>query len=90
MQVMKIRRVGNSNVVSLPHALERFGYTAGTTVLVDALPNGALCLVPTNQVRACMEECGQPGTDKHHDAACSVHHAARCQPMDFNSGRGGA
>lgn len=67
MQVMKIRRVGNSNVVSLPHALEQLGYTAGTTVLVEVLPDGALRIVPTARVRAVMRDPDQHATPARHD-----------------------
>ena len=85
MQVMKIRRVGNSNVVSLPHALEHLGYTAGTMVLVDALPDGALRIVPTDQVRACMEERGQQGMGDRHAAPRSETDAVDSQPVDSSS-----
>ncbi|HWD69679.1 MAG TPA: AbrB/MazE/SpoVT family DNA-binding domain-containing protein [Solirubrobacteraceae bacterium] len=35
-----MRRVGNSNVVSLPRELEASGYVPGTSVLVEELPDG--------------------------------------------------
>ena len=40
MKIVKVRRVGNSNVVSLPHDLEASGYTPGTPVLIEELPGG--------------------------------------------------
>lgn len=85
MQVMKIRRVGNSNVVSLPHALEQLGYTAGTTVLLEALPDGALHIVPTDRVRAVMRDTNQPVGAARHDAPRSVTDAAGSQPVDPSS-----
>jgi len=37
-----VRRVGNSNVVSIPRELEASGYTPGCSVLVEELPGGEL------------------------------------------------
>ena len=37
MKVVKVRRVGNSNVVSIPRELEARGYAPGTSVLVEEL-----------------------------------------------------
>ena len=51
MKVVKIRRVGNSNVVSLPRELEALGYTVGTSVVVDELANGELRILPASTVR---------------------------------------
>jgi hypothetical protein len=42
MKVVKVRRVGNSNVVSLPRELEARGYEPGTSVLIEEL-EGASC-----------------------------------------------
>ncbi len=56
MKVMKIRQVGNSNVVSLPHELESRGYTPGTQVVVQELPTGEVRIVPTNRVRQFIRE----------------------------------
>jgi antitoxin component of MazEF toxin-antitoxin module len=51
MKVVKVRRVGNSNVVSLPRELEASGYVPGTSVLVEELPDGELRILPTERVR---------------------------------------
>lgn len=51
MKVVKIRRVGNSNVVSLPREFEALGYTVGTSVVVDELANGELRVLPASTVR---------------------------------------
>ena len=67
MHIMKIRRVGNSNVVSLPHTLEQLGYTAGTTVLLEVLPDGALRLVPTDRIRAVLRDPDQHAPAARHD-----------------------
>jgi len=37
MKVVKVRRVGNSNVVSIPRELESRGYAPGTSVLIEEL-----------------------------------------------------
>ncbi len=59
MKIMKIRRVGNSNVVSLPHELESQGYIAGSEVMIEALPSGELRITPTAQVREYVREMGR-------------------------------
>jgi antitoxin component of MazEF toxin-antitoxin module len=51
MQIVKIRRVGNSNVISLPRSLEDRGYTPGTQVVVDSLPSGDVVLHLERAVR---------------------------------------
>jgi antitoxin component of MazEF toxin-antitoxin module len=51
MKVVKVRRVGNSNVVSLPRELEASGYVPGRSVLVEELPGGELRIMPTELVR---------------------------------------
>jgi antitoxin component of MazEF toxin-antitoxin module len=51
MKVVKVRRVGNSNVVSLPRELEASGYVPGTSVLVEELPDGELRILPADRVR---------------------------------------
>lgn len=51
MKIVKVRRVGNSNVVSIPRELEARGYVPGTSVLVEELEGGELRIMPTDQVR---------------------------------------
>jgi len=55
MKIVTVRRVGNSNVVSIPAELERLGYTAGTSVVVDEMPNGDLRIAPAARVREAMQ-----------------------------------
>jgi antitoxin component of MazEF toxin-antitoxin module len=59
MQTVKIRRVGNSNVISLPRGLEPQGYTEGAAVAVVPLRSGRILLVPADQIDAYMDEVGQ-------------------------------
>ncbi|MFN0071323.1 MAG: hypothetical protein ACKVVP_07510 [Chloroflexota bacterium] len=42
MHVVKIRKVGSGNVVSVPSALAASGYCAGQRVIIEELSNGDL------------------------------------------------
>lgn len=59
MKIVKVRRVGNSNVVSIPRELEARGYVPGTSVLVEELEGGELRIVPTDQVRQRVRDIGR-------------------------------
>ncbi len=56
MKIMEIRRVGDSNVISLPRELESLGYVPGTMVMVEELEKGELRLVPTARRRKLTRE----------------------------------
>jgi antitoxin component of MazEF toxin-antitoxin module len=68
MKIMKIRRVGNSNVVSLPHELESQGFTAGTMVMVHQLPTGEVRIVPADRVHMSIREVGRNIVDENREA----------------------
>jgi len=68
MKVVKVRRVGNSNVVSIPREFEARGYAAGTSVLVEELESGELRIMPTEQVRDRIRGIGQRVVDEHAEA----------------------
>lgn len=68
MKVVKIRRVGNSNVVSIPRELEARGYTAGTSVLVQELESGELRIMPTGEVRDRIRGVGRRLVGEHAEA----------------------
>ena len=51
MKIVKVRRVGNSNVLSIPREFESSGYAPGSTVLVEGMADGELRLLPTARVR---------------------------------------
>ena len=51
MEIVTVRRVGNSNVISLPRALEELGYTVGTKVILDTQPNGDIIVRSSEAVR---------------------------------------
>ena len=59
MKIMKIRRVGNSNVVSLPRELEQRGYAPGTSVVIEELPSGELRIMPARHMRQLLHEVSQ-------------------------------
>ncbi len=68
MKVVKVRRVGNSNVVSIPREFEARGYAAGTSVLVEELEGGELRIIQTKQVRDRIRGIGQRVVDEHAEA----------------------
>jgi len=65
VKVVKIRRVGNSNVVTLPRELEASGYEPGTSVLVEEIDGGELRIIPTDQVRDRIRRVGQRVVAEH-------------------------
>jgi hypothetical protein len=68
MKIVKIRRVGNSNVVSLPREFEERGYLPGALVLVEELSEGGLRLMHTEQVRERIGGIGRRLVDEHQEA----------------------
>lgn len=68
MRILKVRRVGNSNVVSIPREYEAKGYAPGSSVLLDELPDGELRLLPTDRVREQIRRVGRRVVDEHQEA----------------------
>ncbi|HKP19643.1 MAG TPA: hypothetical protein VJT84_14300 [Gaiellaceae bacterium] len=68
MRIVKIRRVGNSNVVSIPREFEASGYTPGSSVLVEELPSGELRLLPTERLRERIRDTGKRVVAGHSEA----------------------
>lgn len=68
MKIVKVRRVGNSNVVSIPRELEAHGYAPGTSVLVEKVESGELRIIPTEQVRDRIRGIGRRVADEHAEA----------------------
>jgi hypothetical protein len=68
MKVVKVRRVGNSNVVSIPREFEASGYTPGSSVLVEELPGGELRIMSTEKVSERIREIGQRVVAEHGEA----------------------
>ena len=59
VRIVKVRRVGNSNVMTLPHGIERLGYRSDSEVLVEELPSGQLLVTPADQIRARVRRVGR-------------------------------
>jgi hypothetical protein len=68
MKVVKVRRVGNSNVISIPREFEAHGYAPGASVLVEELPDGDLRVMPTEKVRERIREVGARLVAEHGEA----------------------
>lgn len=68
MKIVKVRRVGNSNVVSIPRELEARGYAPGSSVLLEELDDGELRIIPTEQVRDRIRTIGRRVVSEHREA----------------------
>jgi len=58
MHVNRVRRVGNSNVISLPRELEAAGFAVGAQVVIQQLPGGEVRLTPADRVREMVSDRG--------------------------------
>jgi len=68
MKVVKVRRVGNSNVVSITREFEASGYKPGVSVLVEDLGDGELRILPTDWVRERVREIATRVVSEHPEA----------------------
>ncbi len=68
MKVVKVRRVGNSNVISIPREFEAQGYAPGSSVLVEELPGGELRIMSTEKVRQRIHKLGERVVAEHGEA----------------------
>jgi antitoxin component of MazEF toxin-antitoxin module len=68
MKIFKVRRVGNSNMVAIPRDLEAAGYTAGTAVLIEQLPDGTLHLLPATSIRERIRAIGRQVIEEDREA----------------------
>lgn len=68
MKIVKVRRVGNSNVISLPREFEAHGYAPGASVLVEELEGGELRVMSTEKVRERIREVGERLVAEHGEA----------------------
>src|SRR5260370_41061371 len=59
MKLNRIRRVGNSNVVSLPRELDAAGVAVGAQVVIQQLPSGEVRLLPAHRVRQMVRDYGR-------------------------------
>lgn len=72
MATVKIRRVGNSNVVSLPRSLERFGFTEGTVIALVPTRNGELILIPAERMDDYIDALGQRIVEENREALAAL------------------
>lgn len=56
MALVKVRRVGNSNVITLPAGLGGNGFEPGAAVLVEADEDGTLRVIPVPDLDAHVRE----------------------------------
>ena len=68
MKIVKVRRVGNSNVMSIPREFEASGYTPGSSVLVEDVGGGELRILPTDRVRERVRQFADRIVGEHPDA----------------------
>ncbi len=59
MKLVKVRRVGNNIVMTLPRGVERLGFTPGSQVLVEELPSGQLLVTPAEKFRTRLRKTGR-------------------------------
>ncbi len=82
MKIVKVRRVGNSNVVSIPRELEASGYTPGSSVLIEEFADGELRIIPTDRVRERIRQTARRVVTEHPKA---LEILANDQPHDDSS-----
>jgi antitoxin component of MazEF toxin-antitoxin module len=68
VNIVKVRRVGNSNVVSIPREFEASGYAPGSSVLIERLDSGELRILPTEQVRERIRDVSRRLVAEHPEA----------------------
>ncbi len=68
MHVVKVRRVGNCNVVTLPHVLEKIGYVPGASVVIEPIATGELLLLPESRVRDHIRAIGRRVIEEDREA----------------------
>ena len=68
MKIVKVRRVGNSNVVSIPREFEASGYAPGASVLVEELADGELRIIPAERVRERVRSIAERVVREHPEA----------------------
>jgi len=68
VKVLKVRRLGDSNIVVLPKELEKLGYRPGETVVVEAVPSGAVLIRPAHHLRAVMDKLARRVVEEDREA----------------------
>lgn len=65
MKRMRIRRIGNSNMVALPSELEDAGYRPGVEVLVQGMPEGEVRIVRADLARESTRDLASRLAERH-------------------------
>ncbi len=68
MEIVRVRRVGNSNVISLPRQFEAAGYTTGTPVIIEALEDGSLLIRPVATLRTAYRAIARQAIEDNREA----------------------
>jgi antitoxin component of MazEF toxin-antitoxin module len=68
MKVVQVRRVGESNVISIPREFEALGYGEGSSVIVEEMPGGDLRIMSTENVRERIHDIGERIVTEHGEA----------------------
>ncbi len=68
MHMVKIRRVGNSNVITLPQQLEAAGYTSGASVFIEQTDSGDLLILPEDRLEERNNETGRRVIEENREA----------------------
>lgn len=66
MEIVKVRRVGNSNVITLPREMERYGFVEGSQVTIEAAGDGELRLVSVEKMQEHRERVRQASREVMH------------------------
>lgn len=63
MKFVKIRKVGNSNVITLPQEFADAGYIEGVVIAIDQTPDGELVIVPESRLQSQMQEIARKAVE---------------------------
>lgn len=72
MITVKIRRVGNSNVISLPRALEQLGFREGVEVVLVPTRHQELILMPVEHLESYIDGLGQRVVEENGEALAAA------------------
>ena len=59
MDIVKVRRVGNSNVITVPKDLESKGFETDSKVVIEELESGQLLVTPAARMRQRVRAIGR-------------------------------
>jgi antitoxin component of MazEF toxin-antitoxin module len=65
---LKIRRVGNSNVMTLPRELEKIGFIEGQEVVYIPTRTGEVLLIPAERLNSYIDSLGQRVVEENREA----------------------